>query len=227
MAEPTDDQTQAGATTPNGTTDDTNGEPTNKFQQAIASWRSLEFTKLISSLDATASSLVSAQHSTLVQRKDLAAKTKDFRKLYDGAKLVEIKDLLKAYQSYIDVLTTHSKSVQAAFMQAYSPLSEAPDPYPLLEASVEGLVTADEVLPRLEGENEELKKRVGKLEAQLEESEAQLEQERNKRQSFEGSQDSKIKDVEASWTAVVKEKEENWAVKERGLEERWRTKRGC
>lgn len=192
----------------------------NKFQQAVAAWRSLDLTTLVSSLDTAAAELVAHQRDSLVQRKDLAQKTKDFRKLDDTVKLMEIKDLLKMYQAYIDVLTTHSKSVQAAFMQAYSPLSEAPDPYPLLEASIDALVIADEVVPKLESENERLHKQNSNLNGQLEELEKQLEAERTKRQSFEGSQDSKIKEVEDSWSAVLKEKEENWTAKERSLEEK-------
>lgn len=192
----------------------------NKFQQAVAAWRSLDLTALVSSLDTVAAELVAHQKDSLVQRKDLAQKTKDFRKLDDAAKLVEIKDLLKMYQAYIDVLTTHSKSVQAAFMQVYSPLSEAPDPYPLLEASIDALVTAEEVVPKLESENERLRKQNTKLNSELEEAERRLETERTKRQSFEGSQDSKIKEVEESWSAVLREKEENWAAKERSLEEK-------
>lgn len=195
-------------------------ESSNKFQQAIAAWRTLDLSKLVSSLDNTASELVSQQKDSLVQRKELAQKTKDFRKLDDGAKLTEIKDLLKAYQGYVDVLTNHNKTINSAFMQAYSPLSEAPDPYPLLEASVDSLVTAEEVTPKLEAENERLQKQVSQLNAQLEESEQQLEAERTRRQSFEGSQDSRIKEVEASWSAVLQEKEDNWTAKEKSLEEK-------
>ncbi|KAK5703714.1 hypothetical protein LTR97_002727 [Elasticomyces elasticus] len=210
-------QTAAGAAAEHSVT---NGSNPNKFQLAISAWRALAFTTLISTLDTTASDLVTHQQDSIVQRKELAQKTKEFRKLEDGAKLGEIKDLLKAYQSYIDALTTHSKSVQAAFMQAYSPLSDVPDPYPLLEASVEALVTADEVVPQLEAENERLQQQVSTLTGQLEDSEKQLEQERTKRLASESSQDSRIKEVEASWSKVLEEKEENWSSKERALEEK-------
>ena len=195
-------------------------EPDNKFTQAIAAWRSLDLSTLVASLDTTAAELVTHQKDALVQRKELAQKTKDFRKLDDSSKLGEFKDLLKAYQGYVDVLTTHNKTINAAFMQAYSPLSEAPDPYPLLDASIDSLVASEEVVPRLEKENEELKKQNAKLNGQLEESEQQLESERSKRQSFEGTQDSKIKEVEDSWSAVLKEKEDNWTAKEKSLEDK-------
>ncbi|TKX19257.1 CASP-like protein [Elsinoe australis] len=195
-------------------------EEGNKFQQAIAAWRNLNLTDLVSNLDTAASQLVEHQKDAVTQRKDLAQKTKDFRKLDDSGKLTEIKALLKSYQNFIDLLTNQSKAVNSAFLSAYTPLSEAPDPYPLLEASVESLVTSEELLPRLEGENKHLQKTVSKLTSQLEETEQQLEQERTSRQTSETSQDSKIKDVEESWNAVLKEKEDNWSAKEKSLEDK-------
>jgi homeobox protein cut-like len=155
-----------------------------------------------------------------VQRKDLAQKTKDFRKLDDTAKLVEVKVILKAYQTYIDLVTNQSKAIHSAFLQVYSPLSEAPDPYPLLEASIDSLVTADEVVPRLTEETEQLKKQVSSLSKQLEDTEQRLRQEQNSRQQLEGSKDEKIKAVETSWTAVLSEKQNNWEAKEKALEEK-------
>lgn len=55
----------------------------------------IDLTTLIPTLDTAASDLVSHQRDSLVQRKDLAQKTKDFRKQDDAGKLVEIKGLLK------------------------------------------------------------------------------------------------------------------------------------
>lgn len=46
-------------------------------------------------MDTTAAEIVGYQRDSLVERKDLAQKTKDFRKLEDTAKLVEVKALLK------------------------------------------------------------------------------------------------------------------------------------
>ncbi|KAK4988547.1 hypothetical protein LTR50_003842 [Elasticomyces elasticus] len=195
-------------------------EDENKFQKAIAAWRNLDLTSLVSTLDTAASDLVVHQRDSLIQRRDLAQKTKDFRKLDDASKLGEIKSLLKAYQTFIDLLTNQSKSVSSAFLQVYSPLSEAPDPYPLLEASVDSLVVAEEVVPKLTAENQHLQKTIAKLTTQLEETEKQLDSERARRQSLEGGQESKIKEVEASWSAVLSEKQNNWESKERNLEEK-------
>ena len=55
----------------------------------------IDLAKLISELDITATDLVAHQRDALLSRKDLAQKTKGFRKLDDAAKLVEIKSLLK------------------------------------------------------------------------------------------------------------------------------------
>ncbi|PSN75007.1 Golgi membrane protein-like protein [Corynespora cassiicola Philippines] len=201
---------------------DSAGEPAgdNKFQKAIGAWRNIDLTSLVPQLDTVASDLVAHQRDALTQRKDLAQKTKDFRRLDDASKLNDIKGLLKSYQSFIDLISNQSKSVQAAFFQLYSPLSEAPDPYPLLEASVDSLVTAEETVPKLTSENQHLQKTVNKLTNQLEETEKKLEEERTARKALEDARDTKIKEVEASWSAVLTEKQDNWEAKEKSLEEK-------
>jgi homeobox protein cut-like len=90
-------------------------EGANKFQRAIAAWRStvqrllseyfpyanlwhfegIDLSNTLAKLDSTASDIVAEQRDALVQRKDLAQKTKDFRKLDDASKLAEYKGLLK------------------------------------------------------------------------------------------------------------------------------------
>ena len=79
--------------------------------------------------------------------------------------------LTTAYQTFIDLLTNHSKSVNSAFLQAYTSISEAPDPYPLLEASVDAMLVSEETLPKLTEENSHLQSTVTKLTSQLEEAE--------------------------------------------------------
>lgn len=117
-------------------------------------------------------------------------------------------------------MTNHSKSTNAAFLQVYSSLSEAPDPYPLLEASVDSLLLSEDTLPKVQAENEQLQQNVSKLTAQLEEVEAKLERERAARKELDASLDSKVKDVETSWAAVLEEKKDNWEAKEKALEEK-------
>lgn len=55
----------------------------------------VDLTNLAPKLDNTASDIASHQRDSTVQRKELAQKTKDFRKLDDAAKLTEVKGLLK------------------------------------------------------------------------------------------------------------------------------------
>ncbi len=55
----------------------------------------IDLTKLVPQLDSTATDIVTHQRDSLLSRKDLAQKTKDFRKLDDAAKLGEFKSLLK------------------------------------------------------------------------------------------------------------------------------------
>ncbi|OLN97431.1 Protein CASP [Colletotrichum chlorophyti] len=192
----------------------------NKFQHAISAWRTIDYTNLISNLDNTASEIVTYQRDSTVQRKELAQKTKDFRKLDDATKLTEIKGLLKAYQTFIDLLTNHSKSINSAFLQAYTSLSDAPDPYPLLEASVDAMLVSEDTLPKLTEENQHLQQSVAKLTTQLEETESKLQSESAAKKKLESNLESRVKEVEASWIAVLDEKKDNWAAKEKTLEEK-------
>ncbi|CAN9294666.1 unnamed protein product [Alternaria alternata] len=181
----------------------------------------IDLTTLIPQLDTVASDLVAHQRDTLTQRKDLAQKTKDFRKLDDASKLSDIKGLLKSYQNFIDLISNQSKTVQAAFFQVYSPLSEAPDPYPLLEdlrrlACNLGRACAQTHHPKTSA----CKRRWRVSLHNLTRSDKNLEQERAARKALEDSRDSKIKDVEASWSAVLNEKQDNWESKEKSLEEK-------
>ena len=127
---------------------------------------------------------------------------------------------MAAYQAFIDLLTNHGKTTSSAFLQLYSSLSEAPDPYPLLEASVDALLVSEETLPKITLENEHLQKNVASLTHQLESVEKQLEEERAARKKAEDMQVSKAEGVEKSWKAVLEEKQDNWEAKERSLEEK-------
>ena len=105
-------------------------------------------------------------------------------------------------------------------MQVYSSLSEAPDPYPLLEASVDSLLLSEDTLPKITSENAHLQKNVSKLTSQLEETESRLEAERLARRTIEEGLETKVKEVESSWAAVLEEKKDNWEAKEKLLEEK-------
>lgn len=155
-----------------------------------------------------------------MQRKELAQKTKDFKKLEDEAKLSEYKGLLKSYQSFIDLLTNQGKASSSSFLQLYSSLSEAPDPYPLLEASIDSLALSENTVPKLTSERDQLQQSVDRLTKQQEETEKRLQEERAARKKLEENQEARAKEIESSWKAVLTEKTNNWEAKEKSLEEK-------
>jgi homeobox protein cut-like len=117
-------------------------------------------------------------------------------------------------------LTNQSKATSSGFLKVYSLLSEAPDPYPLLEASIDSLLVSEDTVPKITNENKELQQTVSRLTSQLDSSEKRLEAEAVARKSIEDGQESRLKEVEASWTAVLEEKRDNWASKEKILEDK-------
>lgn len=93
--------------------------------------------------------------------------------------------LLKAYQGEIDALTRRSKTSETSFLNVYKLLSDAPDPYPLLDAAVDQTVKVAEArmleseLSRLREENADLKKQVAEsssLEDKRKKAEAKVDQ---------------------------------------------------
>ena len=125
-----------------------------------------------------------------------------------------------AYQNFVDLLTSHGKTTSNAFLQVYSSISEAPDPYPLLEASVDSLLLSEDTVPKLTAENEHLQKTIRNLTRDLELAENHVQQERAVRKELEESQDTKSKEIEASWQAVFDEQKVNWESREKALEEK-------
>ncbi|PPQ99440.1 hypothetical protein CVT24_005247 [Panaeolus cyanescens] len=136
------------------------------FSAALATWKDINLSELQKTLDKQGVELVDNQKESVVGRKALAEKTKDFKKIPDEEKINSFKGLLKAYQTEIDNLTKRSKTSDNAFLHVYKLLAEAPDPYPLLEAAVDQAVKVTEALEqqselqRLREENAELRKRV-------------------------------------------------------------------
>lgn len=118
------------------------------------------------------------------------------------------------------MITGHGKTSSSAFLQLYQSLSEAPDPFPLLEASVDSLVASEDTVPKLTTENQQLLSRVNKLSAQLEETEKKLQDEGKARRDAEAGTGTVIQEIEARWEKVLEEKQSNWTAKERGLEEK-------
>ncbi|KAG2055843.1 hypothetical protein BDR06DRAFT_953680 [Suillus hirtellus] len=165
------------------------------FSGALATWKDIKLHELQKTLDAQGIEIVDNQKESVLGRKQLADRTKEFKKIPDDEKLNSFKGLLKAYQTEIDNLTKRSKVSENAFLNVYKVLAEAPDPYPLLEAAVDQTVKATEAhaleaeVARLRVENAELrqsssafdgsKRRVEQLETRMDELVAQKESEIN------------------------------------------------
>ncbi|KIK44901.1 hypothetical protein CY34DRAFT_802255 [Suillus luteus UH-Slu-Lm8-n1] len=165
------------------------------FSGALATWKDIKLHELQKTLYAQGIEIVDNQKESILGRKQLADRTKEFKKIPDDEKLNSFKGLLKAYQTEIDSLTKRSKVSENAFLNVYKVLAEAPDPYPLLEAAVDQAVKATEAhaleaeVARLRAENTELrqssgaldvsKRRVEQLEARMDELVAQKESEIN------------------------------------------------
>ncbi|ELU42507.1 CASP protein [Rhizoctonia solani AG-1 IA] len=128
----------------------------------------IDLSELQKSLDTQGLEIVDNQKESVVGRKSLADKTKDFKKLPEEEKPEAFKGMV-AYQNEIDALTKRCKSSDNAFLGVYKLLAEAPDPYPLLNSVVDMMVKVSDAeerqaeLKNLREENAEFKRQVTDL----------------------------------------------------------------
>ncbi|KAJ7091199.1 CASP C terminal-domain-containing protein [Mycena epipterygia] len=194
------------------------------FSGALATWKEINLSELQKTLDAQGIQLVDNQKESVVGRKALADKTKEFKKIPDGEKVEAFKGLLKAYQTEIDSLTKRSKASENAFLDVYKVLAEAPDPYPLLEAAVDQTVKVAEArdleseLKRLREENIDLRKRVNDfaaVETAKKKAEVKVEQ---LEQKMEDMILEKVVQKENELNATYDEKMRNYEEREQDLQ---------
>ncbi|KAJ7072141.1 CASP C terminal-domain-containing protein [Mycena amicta] len=194
------------------------------FSGALATWKEIQLSELQKTLDAQGIQLVDNQKESVVGRKALADKTKEFKKLPESEKGEAFKGLLKAYQAEIDSLTKRSKASENAFLDVYKVLAEAPDPYPLLEAAVDQTVKVAEAreleaeLKRLREENVDLRKRVNdfsSVESAKKKAELKVEQ---LEQKMEDMILEKVAQKENELNATYDEKMRNYEEREQDLQ---------
>ncbi|KAH7108574.1 CASP C terminal-domain-containing protein [Auriculariales sp. MPI-PUGE-AT-0066] len=138
------------------------------FSDALATWKEINLSELQKTLDEQGLEIVENQKESVLGRKSLADRTKEFKKIPDEAKVEAFKGLLKgmSYQTEIDSLTRRGKASENAFLNVYKILAEAPDPYPLLDVAVDQAVKVAEAdvlqseLQRLREDNADLKRRL-------------------------------------------------------------------
>lgn len=114
-----------------------------------------------------------------------------------------------AYQGMIDALTNRSKTAESAFLSLYKLLAEAPDPYPVLEATVAELVNSEEA-SRLAEENARLRAQVEK-QGDISQLRIKL---RQKETETEELVKTRVVQKETEMMALIDEKERNWAERE-------------
>lgn len=180
------------------------------FEQAIKIWTDIGLNVLQKTLDEQGVQIVENQAGSLKSRKELATKTKEFRKLDDAGKLAEIKTLLKEYQNEVDRLTERGKFAENSFMSVYKALAEAPDPRPLLEASVDSVAAAADAA-KLAAENQRLNELIGKR--------ADYETVKAKLLKLEMEMPERVAAKEAELNAVFDERERGWRAREAELEQ--------
>ncbi|CUM68213.1 uncharacterized protein PRCAT00005934001 [Priceomyces carsonii] len=185
----------------------------NVFDNALQSWAEIDLPALQKKLDEQGLSLKDEQKSSLLSRKNLAAKTKEFKKLPDSQKLEGFKSLLKLYQNEIDALTNKKKDAESYFFGIYRIIAEAPDPRPLLELSLDAVAEIsdlDDLRRDVTRLNEELSKK-----ADYEQLKQRLLQ--NEQRSAE-TLSSKLVAKEEEFKALIDEKESNWKEREKSFQ---------
>ncbi|KAI0780119.1 CASP C terminal-domain-containing protein [Fomes fomentarius] len=194
------------------------------FSGALATWKDINLLDLQKTLDAQGIELVENQKESVVGRKALADRTKEFKKIPDEEKLTAFKTLLKAYQTEIDNLTKRSKFAENAFLNVYKVLAEAPDPYPFLEAAVDQTVKVAEAreleadLQDAREENAELRKRlneVSSLESAKKKADSRIEQ---LEQKMDELIQEKVTQKENELNATYDEKMRNYEEREQDLQ---------
>ncbi|KAN0064650.1 hypothetical protein ACQY0O_002280 [Thecaphora frezii] len=189
------------------------------FSTALSIWRDLNLAELKATLAQTAPPLLEAQKTALINRKQLAEQTREFKKQPDDAKLDAIKPLLKAYQAEIDTLTKRSKTAENAFLNVHSALASAPDPYPFLEIVLEQAASLND-LDSTKQENTALRREIQRLR----DGESQRQADHSDNQRLQQC----VHELEASFEerlaqridAVEKEVSAKWDERLRNLQER-------
>lgn len=196
--------------TENSTT--SNATP-NVFEHALQTWIEIDLPSLQKKLDEQGLEIKEYQKSSVLSRKALATKTKEFKKLEDDEKLGQIKSLLKLYQNEIDSLTNKSKNAENHFFGVYRLIAEAPDPRPLLEMSLDSVIEGNDAT--------KLRAEVTRLEDELAKK-ADYDQLKQRLLSNEQKSaellSSRVKAKENELKAILEEKENNWSVKEKQFE---------
>lgn len=139
------------------------------FERALTAWREINLASRREEWDITAKSLADARETTKQERGALAGRSKAFTLLTDEAeKAVHLGPLMKSYQQMINSLVERQRVASAAFVDAYSTLSCAPDPYPILDFARTAMhADSARSAATLREENSKLRARVAEYEVEF------------------------------------------------------------
>lgn len=185
----------------------------NAFSSALEFWTKTNLPDIQKQLDDQGIEIKEDQKLSLLSRKNLATKTKEFKKLPDTEKLEQFTKLLKLYQNEIDSLTTKLKKTEGFFFDFYRSIAEAPDPKPLLEISLDSVMETAQV--------SSLKQEVNKLNEELSKKADYNQLKQRLVQTEQKSAETlstKLKAKEDEFKALIDEKETNWSEKEKLLQ---------
>ncbi|XP_034024209.1 cut-like homeobox 1b isoform X3 [Thalassophryne amazonica] len=96
-------------------------------------WKRFDLQQLQKELDATATQLANRQDESEQSRKKLIDLSREFKKSTPEDLRKQVAPLLKSFQGEIDALSKRSKEAEAAFLNVYKKIIDAPDPVPVLE----------------------------------------------------------------------------------------------
>ncbi|BFZ53992.1 hypothetical protein PYCC9005_001023 [Savitreella phatthalungensis] len=159
-----------------------------------------------------AQEIASTVESSMVERKELATRTKEFRKLPDEHKVDQFKSLLKLYQGGIDTLTHRAKGVEATLLHLCKVLGDAPDPVPLLQGALESMILSERAI-QLETENKDLSEQL----ARCRDYDALRSKLADAEQALVKNSDDKAASKLLQAQAEHEEKEKHWADRELSL----------
>ncbi|CAI5756581.1 unnamed protein product [Candida verbasci] len=174
-------------------------QSSNLYTNVLQTWTEIDLPNLQKKLDEQGISIKEDQKASLLSRKNLATKTKEFKKLEDDEKINQLNKLLKLYQNEIDSLTNKNKSIESYFFGIYRLISEAPDPKPIIEMSLDSIIEMKNV--------QNLKNEINKLNEELI-NKADYEQLKQKLIQKE----NKLVTLSKS-NSLLEEKEDDWSQK--------------
>ncbi|XP_072558463.1 homeobox protein cut-like 1 isoform X7 [Paramormyrops kingsleyae] len=181
-------------------------------------WKRFDLQQLQRELDATATALANRQDESEQSRKKLIDQSREFKKNTPEDLRKQVAPLLKGFQAEIDALSKRSKESEAAFLNVYKRLIDAPDPAPALEASQQ-LQLKVQKMHDVETENQKLRQTLEEYDkefAEVKNYEVTIKALKEKIREYEQTLKSKAEDL-------AQEKEQqlhnDYAEKERKLQE--------